>query len=260
MQKLAFQCFGAGDGWPSARNHSAFLYTWPGRVILIDCGEPVSRAFHESGRDYDAIDSIYISHLHFDHVGGLFMLLQGFWLRKRRKDLTVYLPEDGLRPVRELLNAGCIFDELLQYRLHLRPLRAGVAQEEGPVRLTVFPTSHLRSFEKRFQDRYPQRFEAFSFLFESDGLRVAHSADIGATADLNPLLKKPLDLLVCEVAHVDFAELLDTLRPAAINRLVFIHLTEKQLARLPELQARAIEALPGCEISFARDGSRLSLA
>jgi hypothetical protein len=38
-------------------------------------------------------------------------------------------------------------------------------------------------------------------LLESGDKRVAHSGDLGEPEDLEPLLKKPVDLLVCELAH-----------------------------------------------------------
>src|SRR5687768_17086560 len=92
MDDFSLKCFGVGDGTPSAeRNHSAYLYRLGTATLLIDCGEPVSRSFKATGLSYETIDRIFLSHLHSDHVGGLFMLLQGFWLEQRRQQLTIHL-------------------------------------------------------------------------------------------------------------------------------------------------------------------------
>src|SRR5262249_36163816 len=116
MKKFSLTCFGIGDGWPCAdRNHASYLYRFGRTSLLIDCGEPADRSFKSTGLSYDAIDAIFISHLHADHVGGFFMLMQGFWLEGRRKDLPVYLPGGGIRPVREMLRTCMIFDELLNF-------------------------------------------------------------------------------------------------------------------------------------------------
>lgn len=254
MHKFSLKCFGVGDGWPSARNHSSFLYTLQERSILIDCGEPISRGYFETGGSYDAIDRIFISHLHFDHVGGLFMLLQSFWLRKRRKELFIHLPEDGIAPIRRLLEAGCLFDELLQYRLLLVPLRADEMTEEGTVRVTTYPSTHLKSFQQRFAARHPQNYEAYCFLLETDDLRIGHSADLGAVEDLAPLVRNPLDLLVCETAHVNPEHLFAFLSTRSIRRAVFIHLTQRQTREIEALRHLAARALPRTEISFAQDG------
>src|SRR5882672_8610337 len=86
MGKLTLRCFGVGDGWPCAdRKHASFLYRFDKVSILVDCGEPISSSYKASGLSYDAIDRIFISHLHFDHIAGFFMLMQGFWLERRQK-------------------------------------------------------------------------------------------------------------------------------------------------------------------------------
>ena len=86
MAKLT--CFGVGDGWPCAdRGHSSFLYELGQTTWLVDCGEPLSRSYKLSGRSYDQIDRILVSHLHCDHIGGFFMFMQGLWLERRRKAL-----------------------------------------------------------------------------------------------------------------------------------------------------------------------------
>src|SRR5580698_7714064 len=114
MGKFALKIFGVGDGWPCAdRNHASFLYRLGDVSILLDCGEPISRSFKASGLDYDTIDRIFISHLHSDHTGGFFMLMQSFWLEQRKKDLPVTLPAAGIKLFKQMLNAGFIFDELL---------------------------------------------------------------------------------------------------------------------------------------------------
>src|SRR5215467_7475831 len=128
-------CFGTGDGAPCEdRNHASFLYRLGKTNILIDCGESVDRSYKASGLSYDAIDAIFLSHLHSDHVGGFFMLMQGLWLEKRRKDLPVYLPGDAIPPLRQMLRTVFIFEELLQFRLRLLPLRARTPESVSSVR------------------------------------------------------------------------------------------------------------------------------
>ena len=113
--KPVLHALGTGDGWAGdgQRGHSAFLFCLGGRTLLIDCGEPVSRRLHTAGVGPDDIDGILISHLHCDHVGGFFMLMQGLWLDQRTRELPIYIPTEGLEPVRNMLRAAFIFDELL---------------------------------------------------------------------------------------------------------------------------------------------------
>ena len=89
--KGSLTCFGVGDGRSCPdRNHAAFLYRFGSTSILVDCGEPVDRSLIASGSGPETPDGIVLSHLHADHVGGLFMLLQGLWLQGRRRALPVF--------------------------------------------------------------------------------------------------------------------------------------------------------------------------
>jgi ribonuclease BN (tRNA processing enzyme) len=260
MHKFSLTCFGVGDGWPCAdRNHSAFLYRVGKATLLIDCGEPVSRSYKATGLDYDTIDRIFISHLHSDHIGGFFMLMQGLWLEQRQKDLPVHLPADGIKPLRQMLDAAYLFDELLAFRLLFEPLQVGEPVVTHNVRVTPFRSSHLDGFRKSFQRKYPQDFSAYCFLLESGQLRIGHSADLGAPEDLSPLLEKPLELLVCELAHFKPQNLFRYLKGRAIKRIVFTHVGRRHWDDLEETRLLAAKMLPDIPISFAQDGEEITL-
>ncbi|MDB6124260.1 MAG: Beta-lactamase domain protein [Pedosphaera sp.] len=260
MGKLALRCFGVGDGWPCAdRNHASFLYRFDQVSILVDCGEPVSSSYKASGLPYDAIDRIFISHLHFDHIAGFFMLMQGFWLEQRKKTLPVHLPAAGIKPFGQLLNAAMVFKELLQFRLRFEGLRAGKAVVTRGVRVVPYRSSHLAQLKKAFQKKYPQRFDSFSFLIEAGRVRIGHSADLGRPEDLEPLLKKPLDLLVCELAHFKAEDLFRYLKRRDIKRIVFVHLTRPYWENLQKTRQLAAKMLPGIPCSFPRDNEEITI-
>jgi hypothetical protein len=260
MHEFSLKCFGVGDGTPSAdRNHSAYLYQLSGASLLIDCGEPISRSFKASGLSYDAIDRIFLSHLHSDHAGGLLMLLQGFWLEQRKKDLTIHLPQDAIEPITQMLRATYLFPEVLPFQLRFEPLTAGTPIVFGETRITPYRTTHLDALRKTFETRYPGDYAAFCFLLESGPRRFGHSADLGAPEDLEPLLSRPLDLLVCELAHFAPEELFIYLRGKKIGQILFTHLSRWNWQRLPEIETLAREMLPDARYSFPRDLQAVTL-
>ena len=254
MQPFSLRCFGVGDGTASpTRNHSSFLYTFGDVSLLLDCGEPISRSFIAAGLSCELIDRIFISHLHADHIGGFLMLVQGFWLDKRQKELQVHLPGESIEPLRRMMQASFLFEELLPFAVTFVPLSSGEAVAIGGVRVTPFPSSHLHGLRKRFESKYPGNYEAFCFLLESDGRRIGHSADLGSPRDLDPLVAQPLDLLVCELAHFKREELFEYLRGRPIRSVAFIHVARYFWARIDETRALAAQLLPETSFFFPQD-------
>ncbi len=255
----SIKCFGVGDGWPCAdRHHSAYLYRFGGSSILIDCGEPISASYKAAGLSYDEVDRILISHLHSDHVGGLFMLMQGFWLEGRTKPLPVSMPREGIQPIQQMLRLSTVFPELLQFKLSFEALRAKRPIATGQVLITPYLTTHLEQLRQTFQARYPYRYEAFSFLMEAGNHRVAHSADIGKPEDLEPLLARPLDLLTCELAHFEPEAMMNYLAGREIARIVFMHLGREHWENLARTKRLAAELLPGIPCTFAKNGQEIA--
>jgi hypothetical protein len=243
-----------GDGTACKDRHrSAYLYDFGHTRLLLDCGEPVSRSLKMAGVSASDVDHILLSHLHSDHVGGLFMLLQGFWLDRREKHLTVHLPAGGIASIHEMLRTVMLFDELLPFRLNLQPLRIAEPMAASKVRVTPFATTHLEALRRAFEAKYPVDFSAHSFLMETGPLRVAHSADLGTPEDLEPLLTGSLDLLVCELAHFEPEALFRYLKGRPIKRFVFTHLGQSIWEKLAATRRLARKILGPIPICFPRD-------
>lgn len=252
--------FGVGDGWPCAdRNHSSTLLQLGRTTLLLDCGESISRSYAASRLSYNLVDHILLSHMHADHVGGFPMLMQGFWLKRRTKRLNVHLPREGIAPLRRSLRTGFLFDGLFRFQLDFNPLRAGQPLKLGGVTVTPFPTTHLDGLRARFKTVHRQPFAAFAFLFETRGLRVAHSCDLGKPDDLEPLLQQPLKVLVCELAHFEPRDLFAYLRGRPVEKLVLTHLPDRLWRTRGRLASQATRALPGIEVVVAQDQQSLPL-
>lgn len=260
MGTLSLTCLGTADGWPCAdRAHAAFLYQFGSATLLVDCGEPAGRAYKASGLDYDRLDGIFLSHLHFDHIGGLFMLVQGLWLEGRTRPMPIHLPAEGIEPIRKMLETAYLFPDLLPFPLRFTGLSPDSPVTANGVRVTAFPTTHLDRLRRRFQARHPRPFAAFCFLLEGHGLRVAHSADLGCVEDLAPLLAQPVDLLVCELAHFELEDLTRFLCQRSVGRVVFVHLSRTLREDDASTRARLAAGLGQIPFVIARDGERMTL-
>lgn len=252
-------CLGVGDGHVAAdRGHAAFLYEFGATRLLVDCGEPASRALLRAGTPLETLDRVFISHLHFDHVGGLFTLLQGLWLSRRQHPLTIHLPAPGLRPAQNLMRAARLFEGRPPFDLQWEPLRAWRPVPTGTGSVTPVPSSHLCALAANPRAARRLNREAFSFLLEDRGCRVAHSADLGGLDDVPALIREPLDLFVCELAHLEPASLFARLRGQPIRQAVFVHLSAVQWRQRRRWRARAARALAPVPVRIPAEGERIA--
>ncbi|MBN8247217.1 MAG: ribonuclease Z [Verrucomicrobia bacterium] len=249
-------CFGVGEGWPSGdRRHASFLYRCGSTTLLLDCGDGMSNAFKAAGIAYEEVDAVLISHMHSDHVGGFSMFVQSLWLQQRRRPLPVYAAPRAIAALKNWLAAVVLPPELLGFEIAWRPLLAPDRIRFGDIGVTVSPTSHLESLRRSFESRYPATaFEAFSFVIEGPGFRVAHTADIGDVQDLRPLLEKRPDLLICELSHVEPDALCAAIKASPPARVAFVHVAREHLESSQGVEVRLHALLDPVPFSLPKDG------
>jgi ribonuclease Z len=98
----------------SERNSSAQLLNIAERYFLIDCGEATQIQLRKFKAKFQAIDHVFISHLHGDHFFGLPGLLGSMHLLGRKQKLTIYCPSE-LKDIIDLMNT--VSQTRLNYRI-----------------------------------------------------------------------------------------------------------------------------------------------
>jgi ribonuclease BN (tRNA processing enzyme) len=99
--------------------------------IIIDAGRGVATRVVQAGVPITNVDYVFITHLHFDHVGGLADLLFSAWNKGRNETIKVY----GPRGTKEMM--GHLFDAYskdIWYRLNETAL---THQKLGDIRVLV---------------------------------------------------------------------------------------------------------------------------
>lgn len=76
------------------RFQSAHVLEVPGRLFLIDCGEAVQRQMLRYHVSMLKLDTIFISHVHADHLLGLFPLLSTLSMGGRTAPVIIYGPSN----------------------------------------------------------------------------------------------------------------------------------------------------------------------
>lgn len=124
------------------RNPTAHLVNHDERFFLIDCGEGTQVQLRRFKQPMNRINHIFISHLHGDHVFGLFGLLSTFSLLGRRNDLHIYCPP----LLREILNSHLeYFEQDMHYKIvyHLYSHKeSSVVYEDKKLTVSTIPLKH----------------------------------------------------------------------------------------------------------------------
>ena len=108
-------------------------------VTLFDCAEGTQRQLMVSRMSFMKVDTIFITHLHGDHILGLPGLLQTMGMTGRKNPLLVCGPEGIGRSV-EMMMSAC--EGEIDYPLEVREVSPGDRVELGCASVTVFATEH----------------------------------------------------------------------------------------------------------------------
>ncbi len=135
----------------SSRFPSAHSLTVGGRLFLIDCGEGCQMQMARFKVPFSRLDNIFISHLHGDHVFGLFGLISTLDMTGRLSPLHIYGPQ-GLD---ELLKTISGFFGEVKYEIVLHTVKCS-----EPTLIAEFKNLEIYSFPLR------HRIETYGYLFK----------------------------------------------------------------------------------------------
>ena len=92
---FTFTILGSSSALPTSKRFtSAVVLNIHERFFLIDCGEGTQMQLRKYKIKLGRINHIFISHIHGDHVFGLFGLISSFNLLGRKNDLHIFGPSD----------------------------------------------------------------------------------------------------------------------------------------------------------------------
>jgi ribonuclease BN (tRNA processing enzyme) len=165
-----------GGPWPTSS-----LLEFGGRNIVVDCGLGVTRALTDTGMSLKALDLIFITHLHSDHILELGPLIHTAWTAGLATPVRVFGPAGTRDYWRNFLRAMAfdidtrVVDE---GRPDIRDLVSIAEFGEG----TVLEEGGLVA--KALRVDHPPVTDCFALRFDHGGRSVVFSAD---TAYFPPL-------------------------------------------------------------------------
>lgn len=161
MSDLKIQFLGTSSAVPTKeRGLSCAAIHFENELIFFDCGEGAQRAAMAAGVGLNRDCSIFITHMHGDHVVGLLGLMQTMAMNRREKPLRIFGPRgivDFIVLNQRILGFG------LTYDAYAKTVRQGVAfdSKESRYRVLTQKSEHSRlSYAYLFEEKTrPGRFD-----------------------------------------------------------------------------------------------------
>lgn len=236
---------GSGDAFGSGgRLQTCFHIARPGGNFLIDCGATALIGMQQSKLDPNAINTIFISHLHGDHFSGLvWWLLHAEYVAKRTDPLTIIGPpglEGRLQIASEaLFPAAKPRDQ--NFEIHFADLDPDNPLTVGDIAVSVCEVRH------------PCGAPPYALRFQVDEKVIAFSGDTEWVEGLVDI-SRGADLFICECYayerrtpyHISWAELREKLPALSARRLMLTHMNERMLDQG--------EAIADDRVMLAKDG------
>lgn len=225
---------GSGDAFGSGGRLQTCLHVaLPGEEFLVDCGATSVIGMQQLGIDPDRVSSIFITHLHGDHFGGLvWFLLHAHYVTRRTAPLTITGPAGiaaRFLTVSEALFPGVTKNEL---RFEMRFIEYA---ERTPLKVgsvTVTP----------FEVRHPSGAPPYALRLESGRKTLSFSGDTEWVESLIPAAQGA-DLFICECFtfetqvgyHCTWRAIEKNLDRLGARRVMLTHMSDEMLAKRAEV-------------------------
>lgn len=266
-----------GGPWPSSS-----LLEFGGRSIVVDCGLGVTRGLADAGISLKALDLIFITHLHSDHMLELGALIHTAWTAGLATPVTVFGPP-GTRLYWQHFKQSMAFDIDIRIADEGRPdirdvvsvveFGEGKVIEEGGLKVSALRVDH-----PPVTDCFALRFDhaGKSVVFSADTAFFPPLADFAKGADIlvhEAMLEQGIERLVAKtgngarlkehlLASHSFAEQAGRVASGAgVKRLVLNHLIPADDAEIGEADwTTAVRKTWAGDLTIARDGLVVELS
>jgi len=196
-----------GGPFPRARQaNSSNLLIVNGTLYVIDAGDGVTRRLAKAGVDIREIGTVFLTHHHIDHAGGLGTLMSVAWVQNRTKPINVYGPPRTEELVKAAvqyygINAEIMMAEggrslsLAQVFLG-HDVGTGVVFQDANIRVTAVENSHFD------WGAAAGKHKSYSYRFEMSDRVIVFTGDTGLS-DAVTELARGADLPVTETASFE---------------------------------------------------------
>ena len=180
---------GSGTGIPSLkRNAPGYYLEAAGLSLLIDCGSSTLRQLLRAKKRFEALDGIFITHTHADHIGDLTPLVHALRLPglERKKPLRLFGPPGFTQFFEKIVVP--VAEPPTHFPFHVTDAEAqwqwnGLTIQTGPT-------------------RHSSRFKSVAYRFQKDKKSIVFSGDCDYDQGIIDLAQGA-DLLILDCSTMD---------------------------------------------------------
>ena len=247
----------AGPSIIAARSETAVLLLVDGKRYLIDAGTGTTRQIARTGYDVTSVSTIFITHDHLDHIGGLGSVVSNIAAHRqyvkvgqKSPPLTIYGPS----PIKALIDASLQFAIVHDRLFHadmpsLAPFdprlyvtheitHGGLVYKDDGVTVTAVENTH---YQHPSYGPDGTKDMSFSYRFDTPSGSIAFTGDTGPS-DAVARLATGADVLISEVYQPYVGSMVGALEPGSaqakariaelVNHMKTEHLTPHEIGKM----------------------------
>ncbi len=249
---------GSGTSVPHPKRSSSgyWVETEKGSLMMDFSASAIHRIAQE-GLDWTALDAIWISHFHLDHIGGLAPFLFGTKYAPEMQTRTKPLRIFGAKGLQKILK---IYDEAYNFGFLEQPFPLEIIEIEPLKKFQILDDLEAVSFDT------PHTEESRAIhLRDANDKTLVFTADTGFTKALASFASN-VDLFVMECSfvknkpvesHLELADAMYLTRYSKAKKVILTHLyPEWDEVNLDE---EVEKFSPMCEVIEAKDGLQINV-
>jgi len=247
LNKIKIKFLGSGDAFGSGGRLQTCIYIESDDTgLLLDCGASALISMKQFGVRLLDIDSIFVTHLHGDHFGGIpFFILDSQLISRRTDPLLIAGPPGMKKRVLEAMEVFFPGSSRVKQKFEIifEELPPTVPTRLGAVNVTAYSAVHGSGAP------------SYALRVEVSGKTIVYSGDTEWTGGLIEAVDGA-DLFICEAYfydkkmknHLNYQTLMDHQSDLNCKKIIVTHMSEDMLTRRDRI-----------ELEHAEDGKTIVL-